>query len=81
MSGGLGSGDRGEFTFLDIISLMSFCIGVINLDENLTQSDKADLQETLSQKADLLLQEIHGHLEEQDALLKSILEELKHDNR
>lgn len=76
----LGSGDQGEFTFLDIIALMSFFIGVINLDENLTQSDKDDLQETLSQKADLLLQEIHGHLQEQDALLKKILEEMKNDN-
>ena len=77
----LGSGDQGEFTFLDIIALMSFFIGVINLDENLTQSDKQELQESLSQKADLLLQEIHGHLEEQDALLKQILEELRNDSR
>ena len=77
----LGSGEQGEFTFLDIIALMSFFIRVINLDENLTQSDKAELQESLSQKADLLLQEIHGHLKEQDALLKQILEELRNDNR
>ena len=77
----LGSGDQGEFTFLDIIALMSFFIGVINLDENLTQSDKQELQESLSHKADLLLQEIHGHLEEQDALLKQILEELRNDSR
>ena len=81
MTAGLGSGDRGEFTFLDIIALLSFCIGVINLDENLTQSDKADLQEELSKKADLLLKEIHGHLEKQDALLQSILEELRNDDR
>lgn len=78
---GLGSGDRGEFTFLDIVALMSFFIGVINLDENLTQSDKAELQESLSQKADLLLGEIHDHLEKQDALLQKILEELQNDSR
>ena len=77
----LGSGEQGEFTFLDMIALMSFFIGVINLDENLTQSDKAELQESLSQKADLLLNEIHGHLERQDALLTQILEELRDGNR
>ena len=77
----LGSGDNGELTFLDLISLMSFFIGVMNLSENLTQGDKQELQEDLSQKADLLLEEIHGHLEEQDSLLKQILEELRNDSR
>lgn len=60
---------------------MSFFIGVMNLSENLTQGDKQELQEDLSQKADLLLEEIHGHLEEQDSLLKQILEELRNDSR
>ena len=72
---------NGQLDFLDLITLASFVIALQNLDENITQSDKADLQEDLSNKADLLLKEIHGHLEEQDALLKSILEELKHDSR
>lgn len=78
---GLGSGDNGELTFLDLVSLMSFFIGVMNLNENLTQGDKQELQEDLSQKADLLLQEIHRHLEEQDFLLQQILEELRNDSR
>ena len=69
---GLGSGDNGEFTFLDTITLVSFIIGLMNLDENMTQGDKQDLQEDLSQKADLLLSEIHGHLEQQDAILKRL---------
>ena len=76
----LGSGDNGEFTFLDIISLMSFFIGVMNLNENLTQGDKQEMMEEFSQKADLLLREIHTHLEEQDSLLHQIWEELHHDN-
>ena len=78
---GLGSGDNGELTFLDMIAILSFVVGLVNLDENLTQSDKADLQEELSQKADMLLQEIHGHLERQDALLTQILEELKNGSK
>ena len=74
---GLGSGDYGEFTFLDIISIVSFLIGVANLEENMTQGDKQELQEDLSSKADLLLKEIHKHLEEQDQKLNLILERLE----
>ena len=68
---------NGQLDFLDLITLASFVIALQNLEENITQSDKAELQEDLSNKADLLLQEIHGHLEKQDAILKQILEELK----
>ena len=77
---GLGSGDNGEFTFLDTISLISFMIGLMNLNENLTQGDKQELMETLSEQADKLLNEIHRHLQEQDEKIDIILEELKHDS-
>lgn len=72
---------NGQLDFLDLITLASFVIALQNLDENITQSDKADLQEDLSQKAELLLSEIHGHLERQDELLKQILKEVKNDSR
>lgn len=73
----LGSGANGEFTFLDTISIMSFLIGLMNLDENMTQGDKQELMEELSRKADLLLSEIHNHLEEQDKKLDIILHRLE----
>ena len=73
---GLGSGDNGEFTFLDMLSILSFMIGAMNLNENLTQGDKQDLLEEFSSKADILLKEIHSHLEKQDDKLDKILEEL-----
>ena len=73
----LGNGINGEFTFLDLVSLASFFIGIENLEMNLTQDDKQDLQNDLSEKADLLLNEIHGHLEKQDKLLTQILEVLE----
>ena len=66
-----------QFDFLDMITLASFVIALQNLDENITQSDKADLQEDLSRKTDLLLDEIHAHLERQDELLSEILEEIR----
>ena len=77
---GLGSGDHGEFTFLDTISLISFMIGLMNYNENLTQGDKQDLLETFSQKADDLLNEIHGHLQAQDEKIDKILKELSHES-
>lgn len=60
---------KDQLSFLDILNVLSFCIGVMNLEENLTQSDKQELQNDLSDKADNLLTEIHGHLEKQDAKL------------
>ena len=70
----LGSGVNGEFTFLDTITLISFCIGLMNLNENMTQGDKQELQQDLADKADRLLYEIHTHLEEQDRKIDMILE-------
>ena len=54
-------------------------MGVMNLDENMTQGDKQELMEELSRKADLLLSEIHSHLEEQDVKIDEILRRLNHE--
>ena len=78
---GLGSGENGEFTFLDTLGILSFIIGAMNLNENLTQGDKQDLLQEFSSKADLLLKEIHLHLEKQDNKLDKILEEMSNDSR
>lgn len=77
---GIGSGENGQFTFLDTVNLISFMIGMMNLNENLTQGDKQDLLKTFSQKADDLLNEIHSHLKDQDKKIDKILEELSHDS-
>ena len=70
----LGNGANGEFTFLDCISILSFLIGVENLGMNVTQEDAQELQRELTRKTDLLLKEIHEHLEEQDKKLDAIIE-------
>ena len=69
--------NNGQLDFLDLISIMSFVIALMNLDENVTQGDKQELQEDLANKADLLLNEIHGHLESQDIKLDIILKKLE----
>lgn len=66
-----------ELDFLDIISIMSFYIGLENLYANLTQSDKQDLLNEFNDKAELLLTEIHKHLEEQDVRLSAIEQTVK----
>ena len=62
-----------QLSFIDLLSVASFVIALENLEENMTQSDKQDLQKDLSDKADLLLKEIHEHLERQDQKIEEIL--------
>ena len=77
MTQGLGSGDNGSFTFLDLISILSFVIALQNLDLNVTQEDAQNLQRDLAEKSDLLLKEIHGHLEQQDDKINKIISMLE----
>lgn len=72
----LGSSNNGQFTFLDILGILSFCISLMNLDENLSQGDKQDLQNDLSEKMKIILNEVHDHLQQQDNKLDKILEEI-----
>lgn len=65
-----------QLDFLDTLNIMSFVIGLMNLDENMTQGDKQELMQELNNKADLLLNEIHSHLEEQDKKIDKILTKL-----
>ena len=65
-----------QLSMIDILSVLSFIISVINLDENLSQSDKQDLQSDLSNKIEKVINEIHGHLKQQDIKLDNILKEV-----
>lgn len=66
--------DNSKINFLDMLNIMSFVIGLMNLNENLTQGDKQDIMKNLSEKADTILKEVHSHLEEQDEKINKILE-------
>lgn len=72
--------ENSQLEFMDIISLLSFWISIKNLNENLSQNDKQELQKNLADKAELLLKEIHSHLESQDKKIDKILEEVRHDS-
>ena len=78
----IGTGNNGELTFLDAISIMSFLIGLENLDINVTQTDAQNIQHNLDNSTQLIIKEIHRHLEEQDAKMEETLvklEEIKNE--
>lgn len=66
-----------QLTFLDILNIASFLIGIENLEMNLDQNDKQDLQQNLSEATDKLLAEVHAHLETQDKKIDEILKRLE----
>ena len=81
---GLGNGDNGEWTFLDIMSIISFVVGLQNLELNITQENldrqTADLKKQVDIEVNSALKDIHRHLELQDAKLDIIIGRLE-DNR
>ena len=70
----IGSDFDGSLTFIDIVALAGFIVSLENLDENLNQSDKQDLQNELAEQLSKVVDEIHKHLEEQDDKIDKILE-------
>ena len=64
-----GSGPNGEYTFLDMLSLINFMIGLQNLDMNIDQSD-----------LESVVRDIHTHLEMQDKKIDYILQILEEHN-
>lgn len=77
---GCGSGQNGEFTFLDLIAIISFIVGLENLELNITQDDfqraTAKLDKSVNDGINHILSEIHSHLEQQDDKIDKILLEL-----
>lgn len=66
-----------QLEFLDILNVLSFLIGIMNLQENLTQGDKQELLNQFGQQTQTILTEIHSHLEKQDNKIDYILERLE----
>ena len=69
-----------ELELLDVITIISFIIQIQNYNENLSQSDKADLMNALDKQTKELLGNIHDDIEEQNKKLDEILERLKEIN-
>ena len=59
-----------QLSFIDLLSILSFCIGVMNLDLNVSAED-------IDNQTQTLLDEIHTHLEKQDKKLEEIFTRLE----
>lgn len=62
--------EQKQLDFLDILSLISFGLQIETLGNTFTIED-------IQQDNDRILEELHGHLEEQDRKIDYILEVLK----
>lgn len=74
----LGSGNNGQLTILDWLSILSFAVGLQNLDLNVSQQDiqnqTQDLYTQFNKQIKTALSEIHSHLEKQDDKIDKILQ-------
>lgn len=61
--------DRQQFTVMDVLNIISFYIGLKNLDLNFTQ-------DVAGKMLDIAVNDIHTHLNEQDKKLALIMQEL-----
>ena len=63
--------------FLDAIAIVSFLVGLQNLEMNITQEDMQNTEANLNNALESQVTEIHKHLEEQDDKINQILYILK----
>lgn len=56
--------------FLDAMSCMGFAIGLMNLKENMEQTDNNGLMKALDQKTNMLLKKLEFDLQKQDKVLQ-----------
>lgn len=69
--------EQRQFDAIDIISVLSFMLGYQNLQENRQQSAHNDVSAANDKQARFLLEELGRKFEEQNSMLREILEVLK----
>ena len=70
------SGQDKEFSALDALTVLSFLLGYENLMENREQSRQNDVSAANDKQAEYLLEELGRKFDEQNAMLRKILEAL-----
>ena len=68
-----------QFDAIDIISVLSFMLGYQNLQENRQQSAHNDVSAANDRQAKFLLEELGWKFEEQNSMLREILEVIKRE--
>lgn len=62
---------------LNVIAILSFLVGIANYNENLTQNDKDDIMHSLDKQTTDILNKVQESLNEQNEMLKEILNRLE----
>lgn len=74
-----------RLSFLDAITLVSFLIGLQNLEMNIDQNDMQEQTQTINKTADALvtkaIADIHQHLQEQDEKIDMLVRLLNENHR
>lgn len=63
--------------FIDNLAVLGFIVGILNYDENLSQSDKDDLMQQFDTQTKELLTDLHKEISEQNRMLAHIIERLE----
>jgi hypothetical protein len=69
-----------QLDILDLISVLSFAIGIENLQENREQSAHNDVQAANDAQASYLLSELGRKFDEQNEMLQKIMEAVGHED-
>ena len=62
-----------NYSYIDYVNLMDLAISLCNLRSNNSQEERQKLEEHFNNKLNILLEKIHGHLQQQDAKIDKIL--------
>ena len=62
-----------NYSYIDYVNLMDLAINIRNLRSNTSQEERQKLEEHFNDKLNKLLEQIHGHLQQQDAKIDKIL--------
>lgn len=63
-------------TAMDLISVLSLLVGLVNVQENRQQSAQNDVQAANDKQAEYLLHELKTMFQEQNAMMKEIIEKI-----
>ena len=62
-----------NYNYIDYVNLMDLAISLCNLRSNNSQEERQKLEEHFNNKLNTLLEQINGHLQQQDAKIDKIL--------
>lgn len=71
-----GSGKNGEYTLIDVLSILDFILTLQNYNMNADQNDMQVIQSEFNDRLSKVVNDIHTHLKEQDDKIDDILSRL-----